>query len=146
MVKYMKRIFATILLLCMVFTLSACGSTGNSDKEQDGQNIQNSESDISKGTEKEEDTSAEDGKITYKVMVVDEDKNPVAGAMVQMCKDACVPARTNADGVAEFNLEETDGYKVSVLSLPTGYVYDGEAEIYLESEQTELTITVKTEV
>jgi len=132
-----RRIITAILMLCTVFALCACGgNTGNTEKE----NTQDSQM-----TESEKDSiveSEEDGKVVYKVTVVDADGNPVAGAMVQICKDACVPGKTGDNGVAEFNLEETDGYKVSVLSLPEGYVYEGDAEVYLESGETELTLTV----
>ncbi len=137
----MKKFIMAMLVLSMVASLVACGGTGNSGTDKNSEN-KGTESQVG-SNDSESEESEEDSKVVYKVTVVDESGNPIAGAMVQMCKDACVPARTNDSGVAEFNLEETDGYKVSVLSLPEGYVYEGEAEIYLESGQTELTVTVK---
>ena len=140
--KAMKRIFATILMLCMVFTLTACGGNGNGDTEKNTQDSQ-SESTVDKNTEDNKDTQVDDGKIVYKVTVVDEAGNPVAGAMVQMCLDSCVPARTADTGVAEFNLVEAEGYKVEILALPEGYEKIDTEPVYLENGQTELTITVK---
>lgn len=137
--KQFRRITVAVLMLCMVLTLCACGGNGNEDT---GKNSQNTESQNSE-TESTKDTTVEDGKVTYKVTVVDEGGNPVVGAMVQICKDSCIPKLTDANGVAEYEIEETDGYKVSITSLPEGYVYEGEAEIYLEDGQTELTLVVK---
>ena len=74
--------------------------------------------------------------------VVDQNGDPVSGAMVQICKDSCMPAMTGEDGVASFNIEITDGYKLSVMTCPEGYTYEGEAEIYLEYGATEYTLTL----
>ena len=140
--KSLKRIFATILMLCMVFTLTACGGNGNGDTEKNTEGSQN-ESTVDKNTEDTKDTQVDDGKVVYKVTVLDEAGNPVAGAMVQMCLNSCVPGRTTDTGVAEFNLAEAEGYKVEILSLPAGFEKISEEPVYLENGQTELTITVK---
>lgn len=64
--------------------------------------------------------------------------------MVQLCKDACVPALTDANGVAKFNLPEDD-YKVSFTMMPAGYTYvDDVQEFHFEAGSTEMTITIKT--
>ena len=138
----LKRIFATILMLCMVFTLTACGGNGNGDTEKNTEGSQN-ESTVDKNTEDAKDTQVDDGKIVYKVTLVDEEGNPVEGALVQMCLNSCVPARTADNGVAEFNLVEEEGYKVEITMLPAGYEKLSEEPVYLENGQTELTITVK---
>lgn len=79
----------------------------------------------------------------YTVTVLDETGVPVAGAMVQLCKDACYPAVTDAEGVACFELPEDD-YKVSFPVLPTGFSYVDEVqEFYFESASKNLTITLK---
>ena len=85
----------------------------------------------------------DDGKVTYTVNVVDEAGNPIAGAMVQLCKDTCFPGVTDANGVAKFTLAE-DEYKVSFLALPAGYTYvDDTQEFYFADGSMELTITLK---
>ena len=79
----------------------------------------------------------------YTVTVLDETGVPIAGAMVQLCKDACYPAVTDAKGVACFELPEDD-YKVSFPVLPTGFSYVDEVqEFYFESASKNLTITLK---
>lgn len=140
--KSLKRIFATILMLCMVSALTACGGNAGEDTEKNTQNSQN-ESTVDKNTEDAKDTQVDDTKVVYKVTVVDESGNPVVKAMVQMCLDSCVPAMTGDTGVAEFKLVEAEGYKVEVLSLPEGYEKLSEEPVYLENGQTELKITVK---
>ncbi|MGN0998983.1 MAG: hypothetical protein ACI4PO_05475 [Faecousia sp.] len=87
----------------------------------------------------------EDGKILYRVAVVDQDGNPVSGAMVQLCLDTCLPGATNASGVAEFKVTEAD-YKVSLMMMPAGYTYaTEEQEFHFAAGTTELTITLKAE-
>lgn len=79
----------------------------------------------------------------YTVRVVDENGVPVAGAMVQLCKDACVPGMTDAEGTAYFDLP-ADDYKVAFAVLPAGYAYvDGVQEFCFEKGSRELTITLK---
>lgn len=144
----MKKLFVLLLVLCMVFSLCACG--GNSDTEDDSQKdkIENNQddndvdADVEDEDEIEDDTEAENT-AAFKVTVVDEGGNPVTGVMVQICKESCVPAMTDANGVATFNnVEITDGYKLSVMSAPEGYEFSTE-EIYLEDGATEYTLTVK---
>jgi hypothetical protein len=83
-----------------------------------------------------------DGKALYTVKVVDEGGNPVVGAGVQLCKDTCLPAITDEDGIAEFRVAEDPEYKVSFMSVPEGYEGAEEA-YYFESGSYELVITLK---
>ncbi len=130
--KNLKRILALLLALSMVFCFCACG--GNSDDSTTTTEGTTNENPIESNNEQ---------KAGFTVKVVDEGGNAVSGVMVQVCKDACVPARTDDKGVATFNIEITDGYKLSVMTCPEGYEYAGDAEIYLDSGITEYTLTVK---
>ena len=76
-------------------------------------------------------------------VILDEGGNPVQGCMVQVCKDTCLPAISNAEGIATFSLQIEDGHKLQVSSCPDGYEYDGEADIYLEVGQKEYTLVLK---
>lgn len=130
--KNLKKALAVLLALGMLFCFCACG--GNDDGKTttttttENQQTENENPVENKG---------------FKVTVVDEEGNAVSGVMVQLCKDACVPAKTDDNGVATFTIEVTDGYKLSVMSCPEGYEYTGEAEVYLEDGATEYTLTVK---
>ncbi len=141
--KQFKRLFALVLMLCMVVCLFGCGS-GESSNNQSETSNQDSESKVDESSKKEEsESSVDDGKVTYKVTVVDEDNNPVASAMVQLCKDLCIPMLTNSEGVAEFKQVEDD-YKVSFAAMPEGYeLTTDETEFYFEKGSTEMTITLK---
>lgn len=130
-----KRLLATVLALCLTVGLCACAGGGD-DPATQANNTQASTAE----TTQETTEAAEEG---YKVTVVDEGGNPIAGAMVQMCLDTCYPKVTDDSGVALFVLEEAD-YKVSFLALPEGYTYATDAqEFYFEDGSMELTITLK---
>lgn len=147
-IKMKKRIAYILMSACVItasFGLTACGS-GSDDNGQTTTAEVTTKNEVSTPVqnETEEDTTVvEDNKIAYNVKVVDEAGNPIANAMVQMCKDSCVPAVTNAEGVAEFNLE-ADDYDVKLIELPDGYDYTGEEHVFKFADgETELTITLK---
>lgn len=135
----MKKLIMAMLVLSMVASLVACGGAGNSDTGKDSEQ-QGNESQVESNTSESEE-SEEDGKVVYKVTVVDESGNPVAATMVQVCTDeTCfAPVTTDDNGVAEFKLEEADGYKTKLL---TG---SDEDYVYFETGSKEATITVKAE-
>lgn len=137
----MKKIIAILLLICFTAFLCACGETETTETaESSAASVEESETASAAESETASEASKEEQTATFKVSVVDASGNPVEGVMVQLCKDTCIPAKTGADGIASFNAEITDGYKLSVLSCPAGYTYTGESEIYLESGATEYTI------
>ena len=132
----MKKLIAAILLLTMILCLCACGEGADPAQTTTKQEVPVTTTTVPS-------TTVSDGKVTYTVTITDENGDPVVGAMIQLCKDACVPGRTNDQGVAEFRLAE-DSYKVSFLAMPEGYSYANETtEFYFESGATELTIQLK---
>ncbi len=136
--KNIIRILVCVLALVMMFSLVSCAKDGNGDETKDPntQNVQ----DTNDTTEKEEQTT--EAKPEFKVTVKDQDGNVVPGVMVQICKDACIPARTGDDGVATFVIDEiTSDHKLSVMSVPEGYTFSDE-EIYLEDGATEYTLEI----
>ncbi len=132
-----KRLLAAALVLAMAFSLCACGANGPEETEPEA----------TRSTKPVETLvytqPVDDGKVTYTITVTDENGNPISGAMVQMCKDTCLPGMTGSNGVVEFTLD-ADSYKVSFLSMPAGYTYSGDAqEFYFADGETALTITLK---
>ena len=120
----MKKMISVMLLLCLVLGLCACGQSGTETTTEPTTTESVAEDTTEKSTEN-------DGMAAYKVTVTDEGGNPVVGAMVQICKDDCFPGVTDAEGVATFTRPETEGYKVSFISLPEGYEYlDEETDFY----------------
>ena len=130
--KNIKNILALVLALVMVLSLCACAG----DADEQGKGTTNTTANTTETTEK-----ADDGKVTYTVKVVDEGGNPVVGAMVQLCLEACVPGKTNDQGIATYNLAEAD-YKVSFISIPAGYTAE-QTEYHFAAGSYELTITLK---
>lgn len=129
--KLTKKLLAVLLSLLVVFSLSACGADTDASKDD----VSSSEP-----VSSSEDTSSEEKTSKFEVKVVDANGNPVEGVMLQICKDSCIPSKTDANGVATFNIEVTSGHKLSVLSCPAGYEYTGDAEVYMEDGATEYTI------
>ncbi|MBQ7801940.1 MAG: hypothetical protein IJ375_06430 [Oscillospiraceae bacterium] len=133
----MKKFVSAVLALCLVLGLCACGSAENDTPATTEAPVVVTEA----PTEAETEAPVAEGMVTYTVTVVDGEGNPMAGTMVQICLDACIPAVTDASGVAQWTVEEAD-YKVSFLSVPEGY--EAEAEnFYFESGSTEMTLTLK---
>lgn len=135
-----KRLMIVALAAVMTFGFCACGNGNANDSEKNTQADSQKQNSEDKDTESEE---PDDGKVVYKVTVVDENQEPILNAMVQLCKDSCLPGSTGTTGTAEFSLPEDD-YKVSFMSLPQGYTYSTEeTEFYFEDGKTEMTIVLK---
>lgn len=137
--KMMKKLFALLLVICMVLSMSACG--GNNDKKDDEQN--DNKVNVETDNDKEDDKEEEKEQPSFKVTVVDQNGDPVKGVMIQVCKEFCMPGMTNEEGVYEFAMEIEDGHKLQLSKAPEGYTYEGEADIYLEPGQTEYTMELK---
>ncbi len=137
----MKKVIAALLLLCLMLGLCACTS------EQPP--VTDPSTDQTTEPTTESTTEATKPEPNYFITVQDTEGNPLAGAIVQMCKlgddGACTPATTptGADGKVSFALEEHD-YKVSFIVLPAGYTYvDDVQEFYFEEGSNELVIYLK---
>ena len=136
--KNLKSTAAGMLILLLSLSLCACGGKSEAENTQATQAPVVTEAAVqqTEAPEKNEEDS-------YTVIVVDENGSPIAGAMVQLCKDTCYPGVTDADGTAKFTLPEDD-YKVSFLTLPTGYTYSDEAqEFHFADGSKEITISLK---
>lgn len=134
----MKKFLVLFTALCLLVCLCACGDSNNSAVD----------STPAETSAVAETTAAEDtqSSSSVTVTVTDADGNPVKGVMLQICKDTCVPMVTDDNGVALFNnLEPTAEHKLSVLSCPEGYVYNGEPEMYLVEGVTEYEVMLAAE-
>ena len=136
--RYIEKIVLAIVILGMLFTLGACSETPseNSDATQTPTSVVTPTPDVPTPT-------PDDGKVTYTIKVVDENNNPLANVMVQLCLESCFPGLTDANGVATFSREKAD-YKVTFVSLPDGYTYSSDVtEFHFEDGSTDMTITLK---
>lgn len=150
----LRSVLLIALALCTLLCFASCGDSKAQEKEENDSSVQSvaesskeeseSEADTPVSETDSEDASSviDDGKVTYTATVVDENGAAIAGAMVQICKEACMPTSTDESGVATWRVAEDD-YKVSFLALPAGYTYSGEeTEFYFEDGQYDLTITL----
>lgn len=133
----MKKLFAALLLVCMAVSLCACGASEATEP-------QDTIPAVTQPQVTEAPTEAEATGVTYTIKVVDEGGNPVAGAMVQLCAEMCLPKITDSNGVAVYeNMEERSDYKASVTVYPAGYEQLGDVVDHYLDGATEVTITVK---
>lgn len=140
-----KRIIALLLALCVVFALCACGAEDKNDAPAaevpaTDAPVQQTEA----PTEPAQEETQPAG-VVYTVKVQDEGGNPVTGAMIQICQgELCMmPAATDATGAAVFTVAEEAAYEAKFLSLPAGYEYTTEEQVFPFNGGFELTITLK---
>lgn len=140
----MKRLFAILLVLCLSIALVACGGTEEPAQETEAPE-QPTAAPVAEPETTEEPTEAEPTGIVYTVYVKDEGGNPIASAMVQMCEGTnCMPAATDANGAATFNAAQEADFEVKFLTLPAGYEYTTEDQVFhFDAGSHELTITLK---
>ena len=125
-----NKLVSTILLICMAFSLAACGN--GSDKDNKKENTDN---------KKQEETKEDE--VVYTIKVVDEENNPIGGMMVQLCKETYIPEFTNAQGIATFKVPElSNNYRATITSLPEGYSYEGERFVFFEDGSTEVVFVI----
>ena len=135
----MKKILALMLSICLLLCLCACGQDQTPTETTTPNNPTENPTESTGAT----DATIDDGKVTYTVTITDEQGNPLTSAIVQICKDACIPAIVDANGTATWTVAEDD-YKVSFLDLPDGYTYTTEeTEFYFADGETAMTIVLK---
>ena len=137
----LTKIISLLIVLCLAVCLCACGGDVESSSAAESSSASDSSLDASSDASSEASSEVSEA-AAFTVTVVDTEGNPVSGVMVQICKESCFPAKSDENGLAKFSVEITDGYKLSVTACPAGYVYNGEAEVYLEDGATEYTVTL----
>ena len=137
----MKKLIAMILALVMVLGLVACGAEEAPVEEAPVEEAPVEEAPVEEVTE----APTEAAGIVYTVKVLDEGGNPVVGTMVQICQgELCMmPSATDAEGVATFSVTDEGAYEAKLLSLPAGYEYATEEQVFPFGSAFEVTITLK---
>jgi len=80
------------------------------------------------------DAVVENNNGAYRVIVSDQDGNPVKGVVVQFCSDVtCTLAKTDADGLASFDADEGQVYTIHILKAPEGFEKNNEEFRTLET-------------
>jgi len=114
-----KKILMFILILAMALPLTGCGGgTGGKDPAQDAE-----------------------GGAEYTITVTDQNGDPVAGAVVNICTDTtCEPQTTDENGFIYYS-GEMENYHLEVIKVPEGYDIGDEADLYT-GEETRFSIQV----
>lgn len=134
-----NKLVSTILLICMAFSLAACGNGADKDNKKD-----NIKDNIKDNTENKKQEETKEDEVVYTIKVVDEENNPIGGMMVQLCKETYIPEFTNAQGIATFKVPElSNNYRATITSLPEGYSYEGERIVFFEDGSTEVVFVIK---
>ena len=137
----MKKVLLILLSISLMLCLCACGS----DQTPTEATVPSDPTENTTEATNPTDATVDDGKVTYTVTVTDEQGNPLTSTMLQLCKDACIPAVVDANGTATWTVAEDD-YKVSFLDLPDGYTYTtDQTEFYFADGETSMTIVLKAE-
>ena len=96
--------------------------------------------------EKPEEAPAEEAAPNpdgYRVIVLDADGAPVEGVTVQFCSaESCLLGKTDASGVAVFDMPGGEVYTVHILKVPQGFEKHT-AEYETKDYPSDLTVTIK---
>lgn len=133
-----------VVIAAIIIVLVLCLGGKDKDDKKDKDDTYTKDK-IEKEEDKEDDSEeeTEDVEATFTVKVVDAEGNAVAGVELKLAKEESISATTDDTGVATFNVEITEGYKLSVVTCPEGYEYTGEAEVALEAGIKEYTVTIQ---
>ncbi len=85
-----------------------------------------------------------EGEALYQLVFVDENGNPVEGAIANVCDDSsCSPMTSDANGMISF-AKPAFAYHIQVIKVPEGYEYDTTQESYLDEKGGVTTFTLGT--
>lgn len=131
----MKRIVTLLLVLTLALCLVACGQDATTPATT-------TKAPVPTTTTPVPTTTVAAPTYNYKIRVVDQDGNPIAGAYVIFCLEQCNFYQTNEEGWALIDAAITDGYMAHIMSLPEGYEGYTFSQEYtnFESGQTEMTL------
>lgn len=129
----MKKLTTLLLVLTIALCLAACGEDPTTPATTTTQPAPTT-------TVAPTPTTVDNTVYNYKIRVVDQDGNPIAGAYVIFCLEQCNFYQTNEEGWALIEAEITEGYQAHIMSLPTGYEGYTFSEEYTNFEpgQTEM--------
>lgn len=132
----MKRLITLLLVLTMALCLAACGEDPTTPVTTTTQPAPTTT------VAPTPTTTVDNTTYNYKIRVVDQDGNPIAGAFVIFCLEQCNFYQTNEEGWALIDAPITDGYQAHIMSLPSGFEGYTFSEEYtnFESGQTEMTL------
>ena len=146
--KRLSVLFVVLCLaLCLVFVVS-CGDKGDDTNTNTNTNTStNTDTSTDTNTSTNTDTSTDEATDTYKVRIVNENGNAIAGAMISHCpisgEGSCLTVFTNANGEVDLGADGNTRYVSGAFA--DGYKSISESHIEFENGQMELVITLEAE-
>lgn len=114
-----KRVMMLILILVLILSLAGCG----------------------RGTDETGPAQTAEGGADYTITVSDQNGDPVAGAVVNICTDTtCEPQTADENGFIYYSGEMAN-YHLEVIRVPDGYDIGDDADLYT-GEETQFVIQV----
>ncbi len=135
--KFM-RLVALVMVLVSVLAFAACQPSVPDTTESTQSSAESTQS-----TQSTAPSTEPERKVTFRVKIVDEAGNTVAGVGVQLCKadGTCTTRDTNEEGWAEFDNDVEDGYTANIAYL-ADYTEVNSPKQTFESGVTEMTLTL----
>ncbi len=144
------------LMLCLCLLICSCGGDKGGDETTADPNTgdvttadpnagdNTTEPDGDNTTEPDGDNTTEPAPttVTYTVTVKNAAGEALANVSVQLCSTTCVPGKTDASGVATFELPE-DVYQASITAAVEGYVVDTAKKYDFAEGATSLVIVLE---
>ena len=142
--KTRRTIAAAAALLTIMMTLASCGKNDApapvAPAPAQAETVANAPAEAPEEAESLDKKTASD---CYKIIVTDENGDPVKNTMVQFCSaDKCLFSKTGADGTASFDRPEGK-YTAHILKAPEGFESD-ETEYEVPETYGTVTIVLKT--
>lgn len=137
--KKFALILAAAMLLCMV--LCACGDTGTEETNGTEGSTAGTTGTQPDPIQSTASPTEDDGKVTYTVLVVDQNNNPVPGVKLQFCdEESCrLPVTTGEDGTVTASYTASE-YHITLTYIPEGF--ESEETAFYFGDQTQLTVVL----
>lgn len=138
------------MMLCLCLLICSCGggkdneTTADPDVTTADPSANTTEDPSDNTTEEPGDNTTEPvpTTVTYTVTVKNAAGEALANVSVQLCSTVCTPGKTDASGVATFELSE-DVYQAQITEAVEGYVVDTAKKYDFEAGATALTIVLE---
>ena len=139
------------LMLCLCLLICSCGGKGNDDETTADPNANvttgggestNDPGDVTTEPAGDETTEPTPTTVTYTVTVKNAAGEALENVSVQLCSTTCTPGKTNASGVATFELAE-GVYQAQITAAVEGYLVDTAKKYDFAAGETALVIVLE---
>lgn len=116
-----KRLLAVTLLVTVMLCLVACAGNQETKQPTVCTTIPTTATTNPTTVPATVPTTEPEAEYTYSIRLVDQNGQPIEGAVVSFGLDPYITYETNENGLVLINVEIMDGYKAHIERLPEGY-------------------------